>query len=41
VNCTAIAELLKNSLGSLKCFSKPRWWWDKIVISLAYGSNSV
>ena len=29
----------KTRLGFLKCFSKPRWWWDKILASLAYGCN--
>jgi len=31
----------KTRLGFLKCFTKPRWWWDKILASLAYFSNSV
>jgi len=29
-----IVELLKNPRLRLKCFSKPRLWWDKILVSL-------
>jgi len=30
----------KTLLCSLKYFSEPQWWWDKILSNLAYGSKS-